>query len=137
MPILTILIVILVVGVILWLINSYIPMQRTVKGILNAVVIIILVVWLLKVFGMSKSTFTDIQGEKPKKKKSILRKELYASEIRYRRLFESAKDGILILDAETGKIVDVNPFLIDLLGYSKNEFIEKSIWEIGAFQDIY
>ena len=58
-------------------------------------------------------------------------------ETRYRRLFESAKDGILILDAETGKIVDVNPFLIDLLGYSKKEFIEKSIWEIGAFQDIY
>jgi hypothetical protein len=52
MPILTILIVILVVGVILWLINSFIPMQRTVKGILNAVVIIILVIWLLKVFGV-------------------------------------------------------------------------------------
>ncbi|MFN2314382.1 MAG: PAS domain-containing protein, partial [Bacteroidales bacterium] len=44
--------------------------------------------------------------------------ELRASEIRYRRLFESAKDGILILDAETGRIVDVNPFLIKLLGYS-------------------
>jgi hypothetical protein len=55
MPILTIVIVILVVGVLLWLINSYIPMQRTVKGILNAVVIIILVVWLLKVFGVLDS----------------------------------------------------------------------------------
>ncbi len=52
MPILTILIVILAVGVILWLVNSFIPMQRTVKGILNAVVIIILVIWLLKVFGV-------------------------------------------------------------------------------------
>ena len=52
MPILTILIVILVAGVILWLVNSYIPMQRTIKVILNAVVIIILVVWLLKVFGV-------------------------------------------------------------------------------------
>lgn len=58
-------------------------------------------------------------------------------ETRYRRLFESAKDGILILNAESGKIVDVNPFLIDLLGYSKKEFIEKFIWEIGSFQDIY
>jgi PAS domain S-box-containing protein len=58
-------------------------------------------------------------------------------ETRYRRLFESAKDGILILDAETGKIVDVNPFLIDLLGYSKKEFIEKSIWEIGSLKEIY
>ena len=55
MPILTIIIVILVVGVLLWLINSYIPMQRTIKGILNAVVVIILVVWLLKVFGVLDS----------------------------------------------------------------------------------
>ncbi len=51
MPVLTVLIVIVVVGVLLWLINSYIPMQRTVKRILNAVVIIILVIWLLNVFG--------------------------------------------------------------------------------------
>lgn len=55
MPILTIIIVIMVVGVILWLINSYIPMQRTVKNILNAVVVIILVIWLLKVFGLLDS----------------------------------------------------------------------------------
>ncbi len=52
MPILTIVIVILVVGVILWLVNSYIPMQRTIKVILNAVVVIILVIWLLKAFGL-------------------------------------------------------------------------------------
>jgi PAS domain S-box-containing protein len=57
-------------------------------------------------------------------------------ETRYRRLFESAKDGILILDAETGYIIDVNPFLIDLLGYSKDQFLEKEIWEIGFFKDI-
>lgn len=56
--------------------------------------------------------------------------------MRYRRLFESAKDGILILDAETGMIVDVNPFLIELLGYSKEKFIKKTIWEIGFFKDI-
>jgi len=52
MPILTILIAIAVTGVILWLVNSYIPMQRTIKNILNAVVVIILVVWLLNVFGI-------------------------------------------------------------------------------------
>lgn len=52
MPILTVLIVIVVVGVILWLINSYIPMQRTIKTILNVVVVIVLVIWLLKVFGV-------------------------------------------------------------------------------------
>lgn len=52
MPILTIIGVLIVVGVLLWLINAYIPMQGTVKRILNAVVIIILVIWLLKVFGV-------------------------------------------------------------------------------------
>ena len=57
-----------------------------------------------------------------------------ASEIRYRRLFEAAKDGILILDAETGKIIDVNPYLIDLLGYWKEYFIEKEIWETRIFK---
>ena len=55
MPILTIFIVILVVGVILWLVNTYIPMQSTIKSILNAVVVIILVIWLLKVFGVLES----------------------------------------------------------------------------------
>ena len=61
---------------------------------------------------------------------------LAASEIRYRRLFESAKDGILILDAETGKIVDVNPFMTELLGYSHKEYLGKSIWDVGHFKDI-
>ncbi|MBA3004132.1 MAG: PAS domain S-box protein [Desulfurivibrio sp.] len=73
--------------------------------------------------------------------KQIARQEealeaLQDSEKRYRRLFESAKDGILILDAETGKVADVNPFLIQLLGYSYDEFRGKHIWEIGAFKDI-
>ncbi len=58
------------------------------------------------------------------------------SELRYRRLFEAARDGILILDAETGAITDVNPFLIDMVGYSRGEFIKKKLWEVGAFTDI-
>ncbi|MGA9532093.1 MAG: PAS domain S-box protein [Anaerolineales bacterium] len=58
------------------------------------------------------------------------------SEVRYRRLFESAKDGILILNAKTGMIDDVNPFLTKLLGYSREEFIQKKLWEVGAFRDI-
>jgi len=61
---------------------------------------------------------------------------LKVSEARYRRLFETTKDGILIVDAETGMIKDVNPFLIDLLGYSKDQFIEKGIWGIGFFKDV-
>jgi len=61
---------------------------------------------------------------------------LRISELRYRRLFESAQDGILILNAETGSISDVNPYLIDMLGYSREEFVEKKLWEVGAFKDI-
>ncbi|MBN2002967.1 MAG: PAS domain S-box protein [Anaerolineae bacterium] len=61
---------------------------------------------------------------------------LQDSEKRYRRLFEAAHDGILILDAETGKVVNVNPFLTRLLGYSYQEFVGKSVWEIGPFKDI-
>ncbi len=52
MPILNILIVVVVVGVLLWLVNTYIPMQRTIKNILNAVVVIALVIWLLQAFGV-------------------------------------------------------------------------------------
>ena len=65
-----------------------------------------------------------------------LEQSLRNSELRYRRLFESAQDGILILNAETGAITDVNPYLIDMLGYSREEFVEKKLWEVGAFRDI-
>ena len=58
------------------------------------------------------------------------------SEVRYRRLFEAAQDGILILDAETGMVLDVNPFLIELLGYSREAFLGKKVWELGFFKDI-
>jgi PAS domain S-box-containing protein len=61
---------------------------------------------------------------------------LLVSETRYRRLFESAKDGILILNADTGEIVDANPFLVERLGYSHNEFLGKQLWQIGFFQDM-
>jgi len=61
---------------------------------------------------------------------------LQHSEKRYRRLFESAKDGILILDADTGKVDDVNPFLLQLLGYPFDEIWGKYIWELGVFKDI-
>ena len=61
---------------------------------------------------------------------------LQVSETRYRRLFETAKDGILILDADTGKIADVNPFLIEMLGYSHDDLMGKTLWEIGPFKDI-
>jgi two-component system, cell cycle sensor histidine kinase and response regulator CckA len=73
--------------------------------------------------------------------KTLLEKEgtaeaLQDSEKRYRRLFESAKDGILILDADSGKVVDVNAFLLNLLGYSYDAICGQYIWELGVFKDI-
>lgn len=64
-----------------------------------------------------------------------MREGLLTSEIRYRRLFEAARDGILILNAATLKITDVNPFMTELLGYSKDEFLGKELWQIGLFSD--
>jgi PAS domain S-box-containing protein len=58
------------------------------------------------------------------------------SELRYRRLFETAQSGILILDANSGEIMDVNPFLIDLLDYPFEELRGRKLWEIGQFKDI-
>jgi diguanylate cyclase (GGDEF)-like protein/PAS domain S-box-containing protein len=57
------------------------------------------------------------------------------SEIRYRRLFETAKDGILLLDSVSGQITDANPFLVELLGYTHEELLGKKLWEIGSFRD--
>ena len=61
---------------------------------------------------------------------------LKVSETRYRWLFESAQDGILLLDADSGQIIDVNPFLLTMLGYSHKDFMGKKLWEIGSFSDI-
>ena len=61
---------------------------------------------------------------------------LAASEARYRRLFESAQEGILIVDEETGLILDVNPFLLELLRYPPEEMLGKQLWEVGLFADI-
>ncbi len=55
---------------------------------------------------------------------------------RYRRLFETALDGILLLNADTAQIEDVNPYLIGMLGYSHAEFLGKKLWEVGPFADI-
>lgn len=86
-------------------------------------------------------TINDPQGRIAQLEKIVLEKNqvgeaLQESEKRYRRLFESAKDGILILDAESGRVVDVNPFLLQLLGYDYDALIGKHLWEIGVFKDI-
>jgi PAS domain S-box-containing protein/putative nucleotidyltransferase with HDIG domain len=61
---------------------------------------------------------------------------LQDSEMQYRRLFEAAKDGILILDADSGKIIDANPYILNLLSYRLDECLGKMLWEIGLFKDI-
>ncbi len=78
---------------------------------------------------------SDITSDQPGKQ-IISGQALRDSEARYRRLFETAQDGILILNAETGVITDVNPFLIRLLDYSREEFLGKALWDIGLFEDI-
>src|SRR3989344_6624130 len=71
-----------------------------------------------------------------KEPKNTKKEVLSESEIKYRRLFETAHDGILILDSETGQITDVNPYLEKLLGYTKVEFLNKKLWEVGAFKNM-
>jgi len=78
----------------------------------------------------------SIEDAKRQLRNADVEEALRDSEIRYRRLFEAAKDGILILDAGTGAIQDVNPYLLYMLGYSKAEFLGRKIWEIGVWVDI-
>ena len=63
-----------------------------------------------------------------------IEKTSWPFEVRYRRLFETAQDGILLLNAETGQITDVNPYLTDMLGYSVDEILAMKLWELGPFK---
>jgi PAS domain S-box-containing protein len=89
----------------------------------------------------SKSIFpvrndqSDVLQDEALPARMLTQSGLRISELRYRRLFEAARDGILILDAVTLKITDVNPFMTELLGYSHAEFLGKELWEIGLFSD--
>jgi PAS domain S-box-containing protein len=78
---------------------------------------------------------TDLSQQKQYDELVVSKAALRQSETRYRRLFETAKDGILILDTESGRITDANPFMSDLLGYSHDHFLGKELWEIGLFKD--
>jgi PAS domain S-box-containing protein len=81
---------------------------------------------------------TRIEQAEARTEQAEMRSEqaIRASELSYRRLFEAAKDGILIFEADTGQISDVNPFLIELLNYSRQELVGKPIRELAAFRDI-
>jgi PAS domain S-box-containing protein len=76
------------------------------------------------------------QNENATGNETCTEQALRASELSYRRLFEAAKDGILILDVDTGRINDVNPFLFKLLGFSRNEMVGKTVGELSPFKDI-
>jgi two-component system CheB/CheR fusion protein len=75
-------------------------------------------------------TFVNITEAK------IAKDKLAISELSYRTLFETAQEGILILDGITGKIKNVNPFLVELLGYPEEKLLEKQIWDIGLLKDV-
>jgi PAS domain S-box-containing protein len=87
-------------------------------------------VYLVEYKRIFQCNIRDISSRK------LLEDAMRASELQYRGLFESTQDGILILDGETGQIVEVNAFLINLLGYSREQFLGKKIWEIGLFKNI-
>jgi len=80
---------------------------------------------------MKKNQDAGVPGHDTRSEQSIR-----ASELSNRRLFEAAKDGILILEADTGRISDVNPFLIEMLGFSHDELVGTPIWELGPFKDL-
>ena len=82
-----------------------------------------------------KSSCSNVVNDDESHARDQMQSRLRVSELRYRRLFEAARDGILILDAVTLKITDVNPFMTELLGYSHAEFLGKELWEIGLFSD--
>jgi PAS domain S-box-containing protein len=75
------------------------------------------------------------QAHWPERDRQRLEAGLNASEVRYRRLFEAARDGILLLDPSTRKITGANPFMAELLGYTRAEFLGKELWEVGLLAD--
>ena len=88
----------------------------------------------LAVYSTKPGTFVSVFDNITERKSAEEAQQ--ASELRYRRLFESAKDGILILDAKTGRVIDANPFIVDLLGLAHDELAGKELWEIDVLRDI-
>jgi PAS domain S-box-containing protein len=78
----------------------------------------------------------EVREAENRKARTMADTALRASELRYRRLFEAAQDGVLIVDAASRQILDVNPFLANLLGYRQEDLVGKELWQIGLFHDI-
>jgi len=86
--------------------------------------------------GGVKAASSHSQPENATGRETATELALRASELSYRRLFEAAQDGILILEVETGRITDVNPFLVKLLGFSRGEMVGQTVGELSPFKDI-
>jgi len=86
--------------------------------------------------GQKKTKIQPVNKEQSKKERSRIEAALQASEEKFRRLFETAQDGILLLDADSGIITEANPYLEKMLGYLRIELVGKKIWEIGPLQDV-
>jgi diguanylate cyclase (GGDEF)-like protein/PAS domain S-box-containing protein len=78
---------------------------------------------------------TAVHLDAPAAERQRRARALKNSEIRYRRLFETAPYGIVVLEAETGVVVDVNPCLCTLLGYAQSEMLDQALWSIPAFRN--
>ncbi len=91
---------------------------------------------VMRVHNMLEVRLLYTEAEKRTEQAENREQLLRASELSYRRLFEAAKDGILILEVETGRVTDVNPFLLKLLGFSRSEMIGKTVGELSPFKDI-
>ena len=86
---------------------------------------------------MNKKSLRPIQTKESmtKSEEVLLHEKLKESEIRYRRLFEMSKDGILILNFETGEIMDANPFIVKIIDFPLQDILGKKLWEIGLFSN--
>jgi len=88
-----------------------------------------------KLYRPSNETALIVLSMEDITEKKLASEQVSISEMRYRRVFESSRDGILILESERGKITDANPFMTELLGYPLKDLIGKELWEIGLLGD--
>jgi PAS domain S-box-containing protein len=77
----------------------------------------------------------EVEEAAERKRMRAMAEKLEASEVRHRRLFETTNDGILILDAQTARVIEANHFMVELLGYDHAQLVGKELWEIGVFKD--
>jgi len=84
---------------------------------------------------MPEAIRSALERKRAMEERETFEQDLQRSEVQYRRLFESAQEGILLIDAENKRIMDVNPFMLKLLSCEREEILGKELWEAGIFQD--